>query len=188
MKIVVTGGPGGGKTTALDLFKREFNQKINVVPEAATAVFESGISRKDETPEVLKAIQKMIVDYQKNAERIYEVQSTEKILLCDRGTLDGLAYWPNSEKSFFEAIDSSFATELSRYDAVIFFETAAQANECITSNNPYRNESNEKAIELDKKLERIWSKHPRFFKVKSESSFMKKITNGIDLLKIVIGE
>ncbi len=167
MKVVITGGPGGGKTTALDLFYRELLHKVCVVPEAATAVFASGIKRDDDRTDVIKAIQRMIVDYQRNAEIIYETQNPNKILLCDRGSLDGLAYWPNSKESFFETIGSNFEDELKRYDAVIFFETAAQIDENITTNNPYRSESNAKAIELDQKLEKIWSQHPRFYKIKS---------------------
>ena len=38
LKVVVTGGPGGGKTTALDLFCRELGDKVAVVPEAATVL------------------------------------------------------------------------------------------------------------------------------------------------------
>ena len=49
----------------------------------------------------------------------------ERILLCDRGTLDGAAYWPGEPEEFFAAIGTSLEAELARYDAVIFFETAA---------------------------------------------------------------
>jgi len=43
--IVVTGGPGGGKTTALDLFQRELKDQVKVVPEAATMLFANGLNR-----------------------------------------------------------------------------------------------------------------------------------------------
>ncbi len=185
MRIVITGGPGGGKTTALDLFKRELLEKVVVVPESATAIFKSGIKRDDRS-DIVKAIQKTIFDYQKNVEMIYRKQNPEKVLLCDRGTLDGLAYWPNSEESFFEIMESSFEHELKRYDAVIFFETAAKSGADITTNNIYRNESNDKAIELDRKLKDIWSKHPHFHLVKSEGNFIDKIVKGISVLKEVV--
>ena len=38
-RIVVTGGPGGGKTTAVDFFRREIGEQIVIVPEAATMIF-----------------------------------------------------------------------------------------------------------------------------------------------------
>jgi len=187
MKIVITGGPGGGKTTALDLFKRELKDAVCVVPESASAIFASGVIRSEKF-EVVKLIQKTIYDYQKNIESIYSVQNKGDILLCDRGTLDGLAYWPNSQESFFEMTGTTLEDELKRYDAVIFFETAAQVGGDITSNNPFRNESNEKSIELDKKLKSIWKQHPQFFLVRSESSFVSKIMKGIDVIHCVLGK
>ena len=33
-KIVLTGGPGGGKTTAADLYRREIGDEVVIVPEA----------------------------------------------------------------------------------------------------------------------------------------------------------
>lgn len=185
MKIVITGGPGGGKTTALDLFRRELLGEVVVVPESATAIFESGVKRSEDF-EVIKLVQKTIFDYQKNIESIYEVQNSSKVLLCDRGSLDGLAYWPNSDDSFFEMTNTSFERELKNYDAVIFFETAAKMGGDISTNNPYRNESNEKSIELDHKLRKIWEKHPEFYLVKSEDSFVGKIMRGIDVIKCVL--
>jgi adenylate kinase len=44
--IVVTGGPGGGKTTALDLFQRELKTAVKIVPEAATLLFGHGLDRE----------------------------------------------------------------------------------------------------------------------------------------------
>ena len=41
-RIVLTGGPGGGKTTAADLFRREIGENIVIVPEAATMMFSGG--------------------------------------------------------------------------------------------------------------------------------------------------
>lgn len=186
MKIVLTGGPGGGKTTALDLFRRELLGQVAVIPESATAIFEGGI-QKDSEGEVRKAIQKMIFHHQKNVEFIYEEQNPDHILLCDRGTLDGLAYWPGTQDNFFKTMKTSYERELKKYDAVIFFETGAAKGQDITTNNPFRNESNEEAIALDKKLQRVWKKHPNFYLVKSNGSFIDKIMDGINVLREVTG-
>lgn len=185
MKIVITGGPGGGKTTALDLFCREFRGSVAIVPESATAIFAGGVKR-DPNPKVLKLVQKTIFDYQKNIEAIYELQNPGKVLLFDRGSLDGLAYWPNSEASFFEMTNTSFDKELHKYDGVIFFETAAKHGGDITTNNPYRNENNDQSIALDKRLKEIWGRHPNFHIVKSEGSFVSKIVKGIEVIKCVM--
>ena len=44
-RIVLTGGPGGGKTTAADLFRREMGEAVLIVPEAATMKFTGGFPR-----------------------------------------------------------------------------------------------------------------------------------------------
>jgi thymidylate kinase len=185
-KIVLTGGPGGGKTTALDLFQRELNDKLAVVPEAASILFKGGLPRSNQL-DVVHKTQKTIYEVQRSLENIQESLNPHKLLICDRGTLDGVAYWPGDEKEFFEAIDSTFEDELKRYDAVIFFETAAQSGSEINSNNPVRTESKQQAIDLDKKLKDIWSKHPNFHYVGSNESFIKKIMFGIMTIENVIG-
>ncbi|MEI8599195.1 ATP-binding protein [Vibrio sp. M60_M31a] len=185
LQVVVTGGPSGGKTTALDLFRRELRDKIVVVPEAATLLFSGGVERSD-NEQSTKMVQKTIFQLQKNLEDIYKIQYPDRLLVCDRGSLDGLAYWPNSESDFFKQINSTFEQELERYDAVIFFESAAASGQDISSNNPTRSESLEQAAKLDKKLQRIWSKHPHFYFVGSSESFVRKIMFGIMTLENVI--
>lgn len=185
LKVVVTGGPGGGKTTALDLFRRELCDKVAVVPEAATVLFSSGITRSDD-PQIIKMVQRTIFQLQKNLEEIHQIQYPDRLLVCDRGSLDGLAYWPGSESEFFKEINSTFEQEIERYDAVIFFESAAATGHDINSNNPVRKESSSQADKLDKKLQKIWSKHPHYYFVGSSDSFVRKITYGIMTLENVI--
>lgn len=186
-KIVVTGGPGGGKTTALDLFQRELVDKVATVPESATLLFSGGVQRSNDK-EIVKSTQKAIYQLQTNIEEIFSLQHPNQTLICDRGTLDGLAYWPNSERSFFENIESSFKQELSRYDAVIFFETAAKCGLNIRSNNPVRNESLKEAVEIDNKLQEIWSRHPNYNVIASSESFVKKIMFGIMTIENVVNK
>ena len=184
-RIVLTGGPGGGKTTALDLIRRELSGKIASVPEAATMIFSGGIDRSLDD-EVLKAQQTAIFNLQKNLEDIQRASHPECLILCDRGSLDGLAYWPGEPEEFFIQMETSIEEEFARYDAVIFFETAAKSGESIKSNNPIRNESENAAIVLDDKLQKIWSKHPNFNLISSSESFIKKVMFGIMTIENVI--
>lgn len=186
-RIVLTGGPGGGKTTAIDLIRREFAGKLAIVPESATMIFSGGIERA-ENDDVLKAQQTAIFNLQKNLEDIQRATYPDCVILCDRGTLDGLSYWPTSDEDFFATMNTSLEEELNRYDAVIFFETAAKSGESIRSNNPVRNESEQAAIELDDKLQAVWSKHPNFNLVSSSESFIRKVMFGIMTVENVIGQ
>src|SRR6187402_3279455 len=47
-RIAMTGGPGGGKTTAADLFRRELGEQVVIVPESATILFGGGFPRSTE--------------------------------------------------------------------------------------------------------------------------------------------
>lgn len=186
-RICVTGGPGGGKTTASDLFRREIGEKIVVVPEAATMLFAGGFPRVKEE-EAVRSTQKAIYSVQKNIEDIQSALFPERTLLCDRGTVDGAAYWPGEPEDFFAEINSTLEIELSRYDSVIFFETAAVGGISIEGGNPIRNESLEAAIKLDRKLRSLWSQHPKFIFVPHDRSFFKKITFGLASLQSVVSQ
>ena len=184
-RIVLTGGPGGGKTTALDLIRREFSGQITTVPEAATMIFSGGIERSNNN-HVLKTQQTAIFNLQKHLEDIQRATFEHSIILCDRGSLDGLAYWPGSQDQFFKAMNTSLEDEFARYDAVIFFESAAKSGESIKSNNPIRNESENAAIIIDDKLQAIWSQHPNFNLIPSAESFVTKVMFGITTIEKII--
>lgn len=186
-KIVLTGGPGGGKTTALDLFRREFKDGIHVIPEAATILFENGMKRGLEDGELEKT-QLAIYTFQVCLEKIYTDRNPKDCHICDRGTLDSLAYWPGDHDNFYEAAKTSFDKELSRYDAVIFFETGAAGGADIQSNNPQRTESTSQALALDKRLQEVWSQHPNYHFISSNISFIDKVMEGLTKIREVLNE
>lgn len=186
-RIVLTGGPGGGKTTAADLFRREIGERVVVVPEAATLLFSGGFPRSN-APLALHAAQKAIYHVQRNLEEAQAALFPERILLCDRGTVDGAAYWPDEPHHFFGAVGSTLEAELGRYDAVIFFETAAAGGLNIEGGNPIRNESIEQALAVDQRLRALWSKHPKFVLVPHNTSFFKKISFGLAVIDGIVSE
>ena len=186
-RIVLTGGPGGGKTTAGDLFRREMGERVVLVPEAATMIFTGGFPRVH-VPGAVHAAQRAIYHVQRNLEDVQAAMYPDRVLLCDRGTIDGAAYWPGDPHHFFEDVDTTMQAELKRYDAVIFFESAAVGGMGIEGGNPIRNESQEQAVVLDHKLRQIWSKHPRFFLVPHNPSFFKKISFALAVLEGIVAE
>lgn len=186
-RIVLTGGPGGGKTTAADLFRREIGERVVVVPEAATMIFSGGFPRCTGEPGILSA-QHAIYHVQRNLEDVQSALYPERILLCDRGTVDGAAYWPGTPDAFFATLGTTLELELARYDGVIFFESAAVGGISIEGGNPVRNESTQQAAELDAKLHGLWAHHPRFVCVRHNSSFFKKISFGLAELDTMVAE
>lgn len=187
-RIVLTGGPGGGKTTAADLFRREIGEKVVIVPETATMLFTGGFPRPGD-PKARTATQRAIFHAQVALEDIQGAVYPGRVLLCDRGTIDGAAFWPDdAPEGFFESLDSSLEEQLSRYDAVIFFESAAVGDISIEGGNPARTESNQEARDLDKRLRQLWSKHPNFHFVPHSSSFFAKLQDGLAQLQGIVDD
>ena len=123
-----------------------------------------------------------------NLEGIFRDFYPDRLLICDRGTLDGLAYWPDDEGSYFESVGTTFEAEAARYAAVIFFQTAAIHGEDVKGNNPYRRKHSRTAVKLDEKLRRVWERHPNFHFIPTEMSFMGKINRGLKAIATVLKE
>jgi predicted ATPase len=185
LRIVLTGGPGAGKTTAADLFSREIGEEITLVPESATILFAGGFPRVAES-DAQRSVQRAIYEVQRSLEDVQTKLFPDRVLLCDRGTVDGAAYWPDGTDGFFEAMGSTHAAELARYDHVIFFETAAAGGISFRSGNRYRTETDAEAIELDDRLRTLWSGHPHFHLVPHNPSFLRKITVALSILESVV--
>jgi len=186
-RLVITGGPGGGKTTAADLFRRELGERVVVVPEAATIMFTGGFPRSDDET-ARRAAQTAIYHVQRNLEDVQSALYCNRVLLCDRGTIDGAAYWPGPAEEFFRAMGTTFEAELSRYDAVVFFESAAVGGLYIEGGNPARVETQDEAVLLDQKLRALWSRHPRYYLVPHRSSFFEKISMGLAILQSTVAQ
>lgn len=184
-RVVLTGGPGGGKTTAADLFRRELGERVVVVPEAATILYAGGFPRSEDKI-IRRSIQHAIYHVQRNLETIKAEEFKNRVLLCDRGTVDGAAYWPGPPEEFFSNMGTTLEAELKRYDAVVFFETAAVGGISIEGGNPIRNETLGQAIALDQKLKFLWSQHPQFHFVPNNHSFLHKIGSGLKILSHVV--
>jgi predicted ATPase len=180
-RIVVTGGPGGGKSTAVELFRRELGERVIVVPESATMLFAGGFPRHQNAA-AQQAAQRAIFHVQRNLEDVQAAAYPQRLLLCDRGTVDGAAYWPGEPDTYFEAMGTTFAAELARYDGVIFFESAAAGGHSIEGGNPARTETNAEAARLDLVLQAIWKQHPRYAFIRNERSFFAKLQQGIGAL------
>ncbi len=187
-RIVLTGGPGGGKTTAADLFRRELGEQVVIVPEAATLLYGGGFPRyRDDRSRCV--VQRVIFHLQRGLEETQAARYPDRILLCDRGTVDGAAYWPEQlggPDMFFEPMGTTLKTELSRYDAVIFFESAAVGGIDIEGGNPQRIENIGEAAKLDTRLRALWSQHDRFVFVPNNPSFFKKIADGLMSLEKIV--
>ncbi|MCB9026414.1 MAG: ATP-binding protein [Bdellovibrionaceae bacterium] len=165
MKIVLTGGPSAGKTTLATSLVKHYSHSVIVVPESASILYRGGF------PRISKGLsrlcqQRAIFKVQKELENVFELENPEKTLICDRGTLDGLAYWPESEELFFDQNGTNLQDELVRYDVVIHLEVARQ-KDYNSDHSDIRVESYEKALLIDAEIKKAWEAHPRRYIIKS---------------------
>ena len=196
-KIVITGGPCAGKSTAMSWVQNTFSRMgytVLFVPETATELITGGVAPW--TCGTNAEYQKCQLMLQTEKEKIFEqaarTMSAEKLLIvCDRGTLDNKAYM--NEDEFAEVLRFIGSNEVElrdNYDAVFHLVTAAKGAEDFytTSNNVARTESVEEAAALDDKLISAWTGHPHLRIIDNTSSFEEKMKKLIEEISSFLGE
>ena len=178
-RVVLTGGPGAGKTAILELVRQSFCVHVQVLPEAAGIVFGGGFPRGDSVA-LRRAGQRAIFYVQREVEAAAD-GGNPAVVLCDRGTVDGAAYW-SGPPDLWTSVGTTLGEQLARYDAVIHLRTPA-TDHGYNHQNPLRIESADEAAEIDARIARAWEAHPRRFVVESSRDFLMKATQTIDLLR-----
>ncbi len=171
-KIVLTGGPSGGKTTALSILKETFGNQIELVQEAATLIYSGGFPRKDNSPIHIEHAQRIIFYTVHQLEQLADVTSNAKLIVCDRGSIDGAVYWPKGPEDFFKAMGTTLEAELARYDAVIHLSPPPEKDFYQATN--VRTETLQQAFEIDDKILKIWEKHPNRLVVPRSKHYFEK--------------
>jgi predicted ATPase len=173
IKVAITGGPSGGKTTLIEALKKEYTGgKIKVVPEAASILYKGGFPRVKSFDGLFHA-QKAIYSVQREVEDLRCKLYPDSLIVCDRGSLDALAYWPEGAENFFSLVGSSVEAEVGRYHWVIHLDTAAEPD--YDAANEIRTESFQEALGLNEKIKQSWSIHPRRIVINSHQDFLSKM-------------
>ena len=175
--IVVTGGPGAGKTAVLEVARKELCRHVAILPEAASIVFGGGFWRLNSLSARF-ASQRAILHIQQEMEKLVLGEKAWPVALCDRGVLDGLAYWPGTEQEFWDAGETSLSNEYARYHAVIHLRTPTEELG-YNHQNPIRTESAAQAQLIDDKISSIWSNHPQYHVIESTPDFLHKAQNAL---------
>ena len=156
-------------------------------------LFNGGFPRYSDDPECVVFQQRAIYHVQRNLEDTQAAHFCGRaVLLCDRGTADGAAYVPSPEQ-WCRSLETTLEDELARYDAVIFFESAAKANHAINGTmleggNAARTETSSEARTLDDRLLAVWRRHPNFHLIKSRDSFFDKLQEAVDVFRRLLSE
>lgn len=196
-KIVLTGGPCAGKTTALNWINNYFSKRgytvLNVL-ETATELISNGVAPW--TCGTNYDYQTFQIKLQKVKEQIFDAAAktmkNDKILIvCDRGVLDNKAYMKEVEFSrILKSFDTNETKERDAYDAVFHLVSAAKGKEDVytLANNKARTESIEEAQKLDDRIISAWTGHPHFRIIDNSTEFEEKLERLLKEISSFLGE
>ncbi|MBQ6210428.1 MAG: AAA family ATPase [Prevotella sp.] len=189
-RIVLTGGPCAGKTTALVRIIEHFSShgfKVFTIPEVPTLFTQAGMDYLTDNKGFFYEGEKATLEIQMALEdrflRMAEQCTEPCIVVCDRGTMDISAYMtPELWEDITTAVGTNTAELRARYDAVLHLVSAADGAEQFytTANNASRNEAaDERGLQiarmLDKKVIDAWTGHPHLRVINNHVDFDKKL-------------
>lgn len=196
-KIVITGGPCAGKSTAMSWVQNAFTQmgySVLFVPETATELITGGVAPW--TCGTNEEFQKCLLRLQMEKERVFEqaarsMDGSKVLIVCDRGALDNKAYMDALEFSqVLAGLDTNEIELRDNYDAVFHLVTAARGAEefYTTANNAARTETVDEAIAIDDKLISAWTGHPHLRVIDNSSNFEDKMKRLVTEISSFLGE
>ena len=196
-KIVLTGGPCAGKTTALTWINNYFSKRgytMLFVPETATELITNGVSPW--TCGTNYDFQSCQIKLQKIKEEIFDnaartMKGNKILIVCDRGLLDNKAYMKEAEfKRLMREFRTSEIKERDSYDAVFHLVSAAKGKEGVytLANNVARTESVEEARIIDDKIISAWTGHPHLRIIDNSTDFEEKLERLLKEITSFLGE
>lgn len=205
VRIALTGGPCGGKSSSLEhLTKRATAEGFDVVtaPESATIMFNSGVRFDTSTEKKTLAFQTALMALQLQLERSLTAVAASTgrptIIVFDRGLLDAKSYMSDAMwRAVLDAHNISEHYVLRRYDGVLHLVTAANGapefykcgvTKDDSGNIVHRDESPEQAIALDNKMQDNWSPHERHVIIHNDGSFDEKVRKATDAVLAIAHE
>jgi predicted ATPase len=185
-RIVLTGGPCAGKSTALAHVTRWLTAagvQVYRAPEASTMLLAGGASVVGASLAQLLSFQRSVLRLTLTLEEsflnIARSSARKSVLVCDRGAMDGAAYLPaEAWKQLLDELRLEEAHLLEqRYDSIIHLVTAAIGAEDWygAHTNSVRYESLQEARGVDERLRQAWRGHPNLHVIDNATDFDGKL-------------
>ena len=181
-RIVLAGPPCSGKSSAIERLRAAAKPGLLLVPEIASFIMAGGFPPPREGhPEEVRVFQRVIPPLQRGLETMLALQNPEAdCMVCDRASLDCVAYWPDGESDFFKAAGLDLEEELRFYHWVVFMGMVGA--EEYGKGNLFRFHSFREAKEIGAKQRAVWSRHPRFIEIPSLESPDQKISLAVEAI------
>jgi CYTH domain-containing protein/predicted ATPase len=209
-KIVLTGGPCAGKTTALVKVIEHFSSlgfKVFTIPEVPTLFLQAGMDYGTSNERFFfegeKATLRTQLELEDDFYRMAQTLSGPTLIVCDRGALDISAYLsPEQWDRITREVGVTTQGLRSRYDAVLHLVSAADGAEkfyTLATNKQRREppspEGLQMARDLDKKVIAAWTGHPHLRVINNHVNFdtklnrvLKEISNVLSLPQPIVEE
>lgn len=192
-RLVLTGGPCGGKTTGqerISTFFENLGWKVYRAPETATVLLGGGVKFGDLTPEAAINFQENLLKTMLQIENsFFELAETSKkncLVICDRGSMDASAFVAKEQWDTILAKNGLNEVDIrdNRYNQVVHIVSAAKGAEefYTTENHAVRRETVEEARVQDSKAAEAWVGHPYVDVIDNRADFETKMRR---LIKIV---
>lgn len=195
-KVVLTGGPGSGKTTVIESIKRNFSSKykVIVVDETASYLINMGIRPFGEGAIPLLDFQELVLKMQLAKEDLVErsldfLPDENVLLVFDRGLLDNCAYISREEfQEILKRLDTPHTINefLERYNLII--NLVSRQDFYTTENNPARSEVASEAMELGKRTLSAWLGHNNLKIVYPKDDMNEKIKEVLNHINDLLQE
>lgn len=192
-KVVLTGGPCGGKTTGqsrLCTFFENMGWKVYRVPETAYIFLSAGIKFADLSEDQAVNFQENLLKSMMQIENTFfalaETCTKNCLVICDRGTMDASAFIP--EKRWEEIMRRNGLNPVdlrdTRYNQIIHMVSAANGAEAFYSTEDHntRSENISLAQHLDNRAAEAWVGHPYFDVIDNSTEFDSKIRRMITVV------
>lgn len=179
--IVLTGGPGAGRTAVLDVIRRTFCSHTVVLPNSAGILFQGGFPRLGSLGG-RRAAQRAIFSIQRELERVALEEGKAALVICDGSTVDGWAYWPEQDEDFWFSVRSTVQAEHRRYRAVIHLRSPQDPGSIPNRRTATRTPGVD-MLALDERLLRAWQGHPDLHVIESDPDFLQILNQVLALVR-----
>lgn len=195
-RIVLTGGPCGGKTTAINKIRENFEQKGYVVlniNETATEIINMGIRPFGDNSIDMYKLQEYVFCEQLNKENLIEKYISDNfdkniIVLYDRCILDNKSYV--TEEQFYNLLnmfDINIDEYIKSHDLYIHMVSAAiGTNQYTVSNNIARVENEKEAKEKDDRVLECYKNVENHVVIDNSTDFDEKLDKVIKLIESIL--
>ena len=191
-KIVITGGPCGGKTEAKKWIEKagsELGYTVLFIPETATELIPGGVAPW--TCGTNLEFQIIQCELQLKREELFlraakGMPHEKYLIVCDRGFMDNRAYMNEEEyQKVLETLKVSENEIMESYDAIFHLVSAGKGLQEFyqLESNEARIETADEAAALDDKILECWKKHPHHTIINNAVDFESKMVNVANQIK-----